>query len=108
MILTLSTEFVIYKMNPLIWAQSSQELASLDRGSQTISGGSHTQSIVQGGGGGILCSDVITHVLTKSSEITLESESFTFNPLKDQTLMIKPLTEPFLTSDRDAHSTILI
>ena len=32
--------------------------------------------------------------------MTLNSDSFTFNPLKSQTLVIAPLTEPFLTSDR--------
>ena len=40
--------------------------------------------------------------------MTLESDSFTLNPLKAQTLMITPLTEPFLTSDRDVRSTSVI
>ena len=50
-------------------------------GYRTISGGSHTQSIVQGGES-IIHSDVITHVLTNSSEVTLESDYFTFEPLR--------------------------
>ena len=40
--------------------------------------------------------------------MTLESNNFTFKPLKAQTLMITPLTEPFLTSDGDVRSTIVI
>ena len=50
-------------------------------------------------------SNVITHVLTNSSEMTLESDSFPFDLLKAQTLIITPFTEPFLTSDRDVLST---
>ena len=40
--------------------------------------------------------------------MTLESDSFTFDPLKAQTLMITHLTEPFLTSDGDVRSTDVI
>ena len=64
-------------------------------GYQIISGGSHIQSIFQGGGS-IICSDVITHVLTNSSEVTLESDSFTLDPLKAKTLIVEPFIEPFL------------
>ena len=76
-------------------------------GPWTISGGSISQSIVQGGVS-IICSNVITHVLTNSSEMTLKIDSFTFDPLKAQTLMITPLTEPFLTSDGDIRLTSVI
>ena len=69
-------------------------------GSRTISGGSHTQSIVQGEKSTIR-SDVITHVLKNSSKVTLESNSFTFNPLKAKTIMVAPLIEPFLAIDGD-------
>ena len=57
------------------------------------------------GGNSIISSNVITHVLKNSSEMTLKSESFHFNPLKSQTLVIAPLTEPFLTSDRDVRAS---
>ena len=50
-------------------------------GPRAISGGTHTQSIIQGGGN-IICSNVITHVLTNSGELTLKCDSFPFNPLK--------------------------
>ena len=38
--------------------------------------------------------------MTNSIEMTIESDSFAFGPLKAQTLVIAPLTEPFMTSDR--------
>ena len=72
-------------------------------GSCTISRGSHTQSIVPGGGN-IICSDVITHVLTNSGELTLESDSFHSTHLS-QTLMVENLNEPFLSSDGDVRLT---
>ena len=50
-------------------------------GPRTISGGSISQRIIQGGKS-IILSNVITHVLTKSGEMTLKSESFDFDPLK--------------------------
>ena len=68
-------------------------------GPRTISGRSISQSIIQGGGS-IICSNIITHVLTNSIKMTLKSDSFSFDPIKAQTLVIAPLTEPFLTRDR--------
>ena len=76
-------------------------------GPRTISRGSISQSIVQGGES-IICSNVITHVLTNYSEMTLKSDSFPFDPPKAQTLMITPLTEPLLTSDGDVRLTSVI
>ena len=76
-------------------------------GPRTVSGGSISQSIIQGEKS-IIRSNVITHVLTNSSKITLKSNSFAFDPLKVQRLVIVPLTEPFLTSDRDVHTTSVI
>ena len=40
--------------------------------------------------------------------MTLKSDSFAFDPLKAQTLVISPLTEPFLTSDRDVRTQSII
>ena len=108
MILTLSTEFVIYKMDPLIWTQSSPELESLYKEDLRLLAGETSPKVLFRGGGSIICSNFITHVLTNSSKMTLESDSFTFDPLKAQTLMLAPLTEPFLTSDRDIRSTSVI
>ena len=72
-----------------------------------IRGGSITQSIIHGEKS-IISSNVITHVLPNSSEMTLKSNLFPFDPLKAQTLVIAPLTEPFLTSDRDVRAKSLI
>ena len=69
-------------------------------GPHTISGGGISQSIIQRGGGGDN-SQQRHHVLMNSKDITLKSNSFAFNPLKAQTLVIAPLMEPFLTSDMD-------
>ena len=44
-------------------------------GTRTIRRGSHIQRIVQGGGS-IICSDIIIHVLTNSGKVTLESDFF--------------------------------
>ena len=76
-------------------------------GPRDISGGRITQSIIHGGES-ITHSNVITHVLTKSSEMTLKSDSFPFNQLKSQTHVIAPLTEPFLTSDREVRAASVI
>ena len=38
----------------------------------------------------------------------LKSDAFPFNPLKSKTLVIAPLTEPFLTSVRDVRASIEI
>ena len=40
-----------------------------------------------------------------SSEMTLKRDSFSFDPLKAQTLVIAPLTEIFLTSDREVRAS---
>ena len=76
-------------------------------GPRDISGGSHTQSIIQGGGN-IVRSDFITHVLTNPDELTLEIDYFPFNPLKAETLMVAPLDEPFLASDGNVRSASII
>ena len=73
-------------------------------GPRAISGGRINQSIIHGGES-ITHSNVITHVLTKSSEMTLKSDYFPFNSLKSQTLVISPLMEPFLTSDKDVRAS---
>ena len=74
---------------------------------RAISGGSHTQSIIQGVEN-IVRSDVITHFLMNPDELTLESSYFLFNPLKAETLMVASLDEPFLTSNGNVRSEIII
>ena len=72
-------------------------------GRRAISGGSITQGMIHGETI-IISSNVIMHVLTDSSEMILKSDSFPFYPLKSKTLVIAPLTEPFLTCDRDVRA----
>ena len=63
-------------------------------GPRTISGGSHTQSIVQAGKS-IIRSDVITHVLTNSSEVTLKNDSLRSTHLRQRLLWLHLLLNPF-------------
>ena len=71
-------------------------------GPRAISRGIITQGIIHGGKS-IISINAITHVLTNSSYMILKSDSFPLNPLKSQTLVIAPLTKPFLTCDRDVR-----
>ena len=48
----------------------------------------------------IISSNGINHVLKDSREMILKSRFFPFNPLNYKTLVIAPLTESFLASDR--------
>ena len=96
-------------MDPLIWTQLSPESESLDKeGLRILAGGASPKALFRGGGGSIICSNVITYVFTNSSKMTLKSDSFAFDPLKAQTLVIAPLKEPFMTSDRDVRTTSVI
>ena len=74
-------------------------------GPQAISGGSHTQSIVQGGVN-IFFSDVITHVLTNPDKVKLGTDSFPFYPLKAHTFMVASLVESFLTINGNVRSAV--
>ena len=76
-------------------------------GPWAISGGSHTQSNIQGGGN-IVRSDVIIHVLTNPDEVTLGTDSFPFNPIKAETLMVASLVENFLTTDGNVRLASII
>ena len=76
-------------------------------GPRNISRGSHTQIIIQGGEN-IIWSGVITHVLTNPDKLTLESDSFPFNSLKAETLMVASLDEPFLASNGNVRLESII
>ena len=43
-----------------------------------------------------------------SGELTLESDYFSFDPLKAETLVVTPLNEPFLASDGDVRLTSIL
>ena len=71
-------------------------------GPWAISRGSHTQSIIQGGGN-IVHGDVITHMLTKPTQVLLESDSFMFDPEQANTLMVTSLVGALMTSNGNIH-----
>ena len=72
-----------------------------------ISGGTHTQSIIQGVEN-IVHSDVITHMLTNPDQVSLESNSFPFDPLQAKTLMVTSLVESLLASNGKVRSASII
>ena len=72
-----------------------------------ISRGSHTQNIIQGSEN-MIRRDVITNVLKNSGELTIECDSFPFNPLRVETLMVSYLDEPFLASNENVRSASII
>ena len=76
-------------------------------GPRDISGGTHTQIIIQGGEN-IVHSDVITHMLTNPDQVLLESDSFPFNPLQAKTIMVTYLVESFLASNGNVRSASII
>ena len=61
-------------------------------GPRAISRGTHIQSIIQGGEN-IVHGDVITHMLTNPTEVSLESDSFPFDPEQAKTLIVASLVE---------------
>ena len=76
-------------------------------GHWAISGVNHTQSIVKGGEN-IVHGDVITHMLTNPTQVSLESDSFPFNPEQAKTLMVISLVESLLASNSNVRSASII
>ena len=74
---------------------------------RAISGGTHTQSNIQGGEN-IVHGDVITHMLTNPTQVSLESDSFPFDPQQAKTLMVTYLVESLLASNGNVRSEIII
>ena len=60
------------------------------------------------GGTSIISSNVITHVLTDSSNMILKSDSFPLNPLNSKTLVIASQPGSFLSCDRNVRALIEI
>ena len=88
-------------MNPVV-----TELDFIEQGGpRDISGGTHTQSIIQGGEN-VVHSDVITHMLTNPDQVSLESDSFLFDPLQAKTLMVISLAESSIALKRDRKSVV--
>ena len=52
--------------------------------------------------------DVITHMMTNPSQVSLKSDSFLFNPEQAQPLMITSLIEALLTSNGNIRTTSIL
>ena len=66
---------------------------------QAIESGTHTQSIIYGRNG-IIQSDVITHLITDHSQMSLKGDYFPFHKKEASTLMFTSFVEAFLTRNR--------
>ena len=73
-------------------------------GPWAVSGETHTQSIIEGREN-IVHADVITHMFTNPTQVSLGSDSFSFDPEQAQTLMVTSLIEALLASNRNIRTT---
>ena len=77
------------------------------RGPRAIIGGTHTQSIIEGREN-IVHADIITHMLTNPTQVSLGSDYFPFDPEQVKTLMVTSLVEAILTSNGNIRSASII
>ena len=76
-------------------------------GPRAINGGTHNQSIIEGGGNIVHC-DAITNMLTIPTQVLLGSDYFPFDPEQVQTLMLTYLVESLLAINGNVRSTSII
>ena len=76
-------------------------------GPRAVSGENHTQSIIEGRKK-IFHDDVITHMLTNPTQVSLGSHYFPFDPEQAQTLMVTSLIEAHLASNGNIRSTSIL
>ena len=76
-------------------------------GPQAISEGTHIQRIIQGREN-LVHGDVITHMLTNPTQVSLGSDYFPFEPEQAKTLMVTSLVESLLASNGNVHSASII
>ena len=86
-------------------SQNSIPLGKEDLG--LLAGGTHTQSIIQGREN-IVHGYVITNMMTIHTQVSLESDSFPFDPLQAKTLMVTSLVESLLASNGNVLSASII
>ena len=72
-----------------------------------IESGTHTQSIIDRRNG-TLQSDVITHLITDHSQMSLKGDSFPSDKKEAPTLMLTPFVEAFLTRNRHICTTSIV
>ena len=94
-------------MNPIVNPVVTELYFIGQGGPRAISTGTHTQSIIEGGEN-IVHGDVITNMLTKPTQVFLESDSFPFDPDQAKTLMVTSLVEALLTSNGNIHSASIL
>ena len=76
-------------------------------GSRAVIGGNHTQSIIEGRKG-IIHGNVINHMITNPSQVSLKGYSFLFNPEQAQTLMLTSLIEALLARNGNIGTTSIL
>ena len=76
-------------------------------GPRAVSGETHTQSIIEGREN-IVHADVITHMLTNPTQVSLGSDSFPFDPEQAQTLLVTSLIEALLLSNGNIRSASIL
>ena len=69
---------------------------------RTIESGIHTQSIIDRTSE-IIQSDIMTHLVTDHSQMSLKRKSFPFHKKEAQTLMFTPFVEAFLTRNGETR-----
>ena len=76
-------------------------------GPWAVIGGTHTQNIIEGRED-IIHGNVITHMITNPSQVSLKSDSFLFDPEQAQTLMVASLIEALLASNGNIIPTSIL
>ena len=76
-------------------------------GTWAVIGGTHTKSIIEGRED-IIRGDVITHMITNPSQVSLKTDYFAFDPEQAQTLMVTSLIEALLASNGNIRSTSIL
>ena len=74
---------------------------------RAIESGTHTQSII-GGRNGIIQSNVITHLITDHSQMSLKGDYFLFDKNEASTIMLTPFVEAFLTRNQHICTTSIV
>ena len=75
--------------------------------SRAVIGGTHTQIIIEGRED-IIHGDVITHMITNPSQVSLKSDYFPFDKEQAQPLMVTSLIEALLASNGNIRSTSIL
>ena len=104
----LSISRKLFSTETLTESQVVTELNLIGQGRPwVIESGTHTQSIIDGRNS-IIQSNVITHLITDHSQMSLKGDSFPFDKKEASTLMFTPFVEAFLTRNRHICTTGIV